>query len=128
MEKSTKLKIKRTLLMGMILSSLTGCGLKEKMDKGYADDRNEEDLHAVVNIGDNTIIFRSCDENYNIDVENNYRGGITYIEIYDEKGNKIDTIHTQNSSAYSGKNQGMLDIENKLIEDGAYLYQYKMDK
>lgn len=50
------------------------------------------------------------------------------ISIYDENNNKIDTIYPQNASVYSGNDQGMLDIENELLENGAYLYQYKMDE
>lgn len=133
MEKSRKINLKKTMLMsmmGMSLLFLAGCGEKikaltesdEKLKEDQAQELNRVDEHAIVNIGDNTIIFRSCDENYNIYASHGY------INIYDEKGNLIDTIYSKNGSHYKGDDQGMVDIENDLLENGAYLYQYKMGK
>lgn len=137
---------KLALFAGMIasLSLLSGCGSKETntgtdnpLNEGIESESNDDFInhrHLIITIGDQTIIFRECDEEVESiqfkDISHSYLDYLRYYqyEIRDNNGNVICSGKTNDdwtieeiNSEYE-ENMAQI-IEEGSIENGAILYR-----
>ena len=75
--------------------------------------------HLIVQFGDQSVIFKEC-EGYDITYDNDKK---TYNVSKD--GNVIINGHSYNTNYYESNHEYVDEIEEMVIEKGAYVYKRK---
>ncbi|MDD3341721.1 MAG: hypothetical protein PHN72_06005 [Bacilli bacterium] len=142
-----KLKIYKGLIVlstALSISMATGCTAEKEEDKKVSteedkkastEEENNDSIctHAIIQFGNTQVILRECAEDYN----SKYRYTNNYIglewNIYEKGASALDDpIEIFKTSKYSDytiykvthKPGEVPELEQKAIDDGAYVYTY----
>lgn len=104
-----------TTAVGITLFS--GCSSSNQQKKN--EEVNSTCHHMIVEFGGQPVIFREC-EGYDVYAE--YTSYAMYYEVY-EDGNIIIDGNSKNGHDYVANHEDIFEIEEKAIENGAYVYK-----
>lgn len=130
-KKDNLLKLKKMMLIGGLTTTmltLTGCPSASDSEEAEVETvENEFDTHThlILNIGDQTVIFRECDDDIHLQADI-MRSGICNYSIFDNDSNKLFSGYTSSYNMYYINNQEteefVRSIEDDLIEKGSKVY------
>ena len=105
------------LLTSTIL--LSGC-----TDSGKTEVETTQEVcnHLIIDFGDQTVIFKEC-EGYEIYCKGPKNGGIAKYTIGDNGDNILISGYTTEFNYYTASHNQVDEIEEKAIDDGAYVYK-----
>lgn len=103
---------------------LSGCSKTEenKLEIKTSEITTEECEHLIVDFGNQTVIFKEC-EGYEIYCRSQTNSGLAEYTIKDNDDNILISGYTTEFNDYMTSHNQVDEIEERAIDNGAYVYK-----
>ena len=110
-----------TLLSGCSGESKNASTENTGSEQSATSTENKDCEHLIVNLGNQTVIFREC-EGYGINCSANKNGGTATYSIIDD-GEYLISGFTSEYNGYVTNHEQVEEIEQEALENGAYVFK-----